>query len=377
MAEAVEGKRFTVGYALAPKKQSSFIQDSLLKIAAEKGIDLIKIDLEKELVDQGPFDCVLHKLYSDEWKQQLSDFSDKNPSALIVDPPEAIERLHNRISMLEVVTELTVCHDGGDDGSELAATESFFGIPKQTVIHDSVSVSEVDLRNLGLKFPIIAKPLVADGSAKSHKMLLVYNSDGLSKLKPPIVLQEFVNHGGVIFKVYVVGEHVKCVKRKSLPDVNEENLGSLEGSLSFCQVSNLNAQARNDDKYYKVTQLENAELPPMSLVTEIATGLRKVTKLHLFNFDLIRDTNVGNRYLVIDINYFPGYAKMPNYESVIADFFWDVLSKREQAVDPSVVDDCENELKGLLVGNIGFGEAEGDLHVSPLEREEKEPSFQV
>ncbi|KAG5562281.1 hypothetical protein RHGRI_005119 [Rhododendron griersonianum] len=39
---------------------------------------------------------------------------------------------------------------------------------------------------------------------------------GLSKLKPPIVLQEFVNHGGVIFKVYVVGNYVKCVKRNSL-----------------------------------------------------------------------------------------------------------------------------------------------------------------
>ncbi|KAI8557544.1 hypothetical protein RHMOL_Rhmol04G0018800 [Rhododendron molle] len=58
---------------------------------------------------------------------------------------------------------------------------------------------------------------VADGSVKSHKMSLVFHREGLSKLKPPIVLQEFVNHGGVIFKVYVVGDYVKCVKRDSLP----------------------------------------------------------------------------------------------------------------------------------------------------------------
>lgn len=51
--------------------------------------------------------------------------------------------------------------------------------------------------------------------------------------------------------------------------------------------------------------------------------------LRLFNFDLIRDGRDGNgRYLVIDINYFPGYAKMPSYESVMVDFFRDVVDER-------------------------------------------------
>ncbi|KAL3499948.1 hypothetical protein ACH5RR_039041 [Cinchona calisaya] len=341
-------KRFAVGYALAPKKQASFIQDSLVKLAAERGIDLIKIDVERPLVDQGPFNCVLHKLYSDEWKQQLKDFLVENPSSLIIDPPEEIERLHNRISMLQLVAELEM------DGSVMGT--SSFGIPKQTVIYEFSSVSEVNVEREGLKFPVIAKPLVADGSAKSHKMLLVYNNDGLNKLKPPIVLQEFVNHGGVIFKVYVVGEYVKCVRRKSLPDINEENLGSLQGYLSFSQISNLNANERNDDKCYKLMHLENAELPPMSLITEIAKGLRKATRLHLFNFDVIRDTKVGNKYLVVDINYFPGYAKMPNYETVLVDFFWGVLTKNDKDLGVSNLDSCEIGMRNLLVGNHGFGD---------------------
>ena len=56
----------------------------------------------------------------------------------------------------------------------------------------------------------------------SHEMFLVFNEDGLKKLKTPIVMQEFVNHYGVVFKVYVVGEHIKCVKRRSLRDKCEE-----------------------------------------------------------------------------------------------------------------------------------------------------------
>ncbi|CAI9290961.1 unnamed protein product [Lactuca saligna] len=320
MAEMTTTKRFSIGYGLLMKKQKSFIQDSLVNLAKERGIDLIKIDTDKPLVDQGPFDCVLHKLYGEEWRKQLREYLVYNPNAIVVDFPDAIERLHNRISMLDVVSEIEEVKS-----DEMAS----FGIPKQIVIYEPEKLKEAKTWGEGLKFPVIAKPLVADGSAKSHKMLLIFSSEGFDKLKPPTVLQEFVNHGGVIFKVYVVGKYVKCVKRKSLPDIAEEKLESLHGSLSFSQVSNLTSHDRNDDKYYKRMDLEDAEMPPMSLITNIARGLRKAMKLHLFNFDVIRDTKVGNRYLVIDINYFPGYAKMPGYESVLTDFFWDVLNKKE------------------------------------------------
>lgn len=42
---------------------------------------------------------------------------------------------------------------------------------------------------------LVAKPLVADGSAKSHELSLAYDRYSLQKLEPPLVLQEFVNHG--------------------------------------------------------------------------------------------------------------------------------------------------------------------------------------
>ncbi|KAI3942265.1 hypothetical protein MKW92_006432 [Papaver armeniacum] len=172
-------------------------------------------------------------------------------------------------------------------------------------------VEDLKVNGLGskLKFPVIAKPLVADGSALSHKMSLVYNRDGLDKLDIPVVLQEFVNHGGVIFKVYVVGDYVKCVKRKSLPDISEEELvwKDLEEScVMFSQISNKTSQEGSGGM-----RVEDAVLPPDSLVTDIARGLGHAMGLHLFNFDVIRDSRIGNHYVVIDINYFPGYEKMP------------------------------------------------------------------
>ncbi|XP_048500759.1 inositol-tetrakisphosphate 1-kinase 1 [Beta vulgaris subsp. vulgaris] len=331
---AEERRRFSIGYALAPKKQQSFIRESLINLARERLIDLIKIDTDKPLIDQGPFDCILHKLYGDDWKLQLVDYKAKNPNVVILDAPEAIERLHNRISMLQVVSELKIAQNDRET----------FGIPKQIVIYDAETLR--DHRSWdGLKFPVIAKPLVADGSAKSHKMSLVYNHGGLGNLKPPIVLQEFINHGGVIFKVYVVGEYVKCVKRKSLPDVLEDKLESLGGLVAFSQVSNLANNEMTDEKYYKMMHLDDCEMPPQEFITDIARGLREVMKLNLFNFDVIRDTRLGNRYLVIDINYFPGYAKMPSYESVMTDFFWNVVAKKERR---EVVENEDNEDRKLV-----------------------------
>ncbi|KAI3900002.1 hypothetical protein MKW98_000902 [Papaver atlanticum] len=323
-------RRYSIGYALASKKQKSFIQDSLVNQSRERGIDLIKIDSDKLLIDQGPFDCILHKLSGENWVKQLDDYVIKNPNVLIIDSPNDIEIVHNRISMLQVVSDLKICEKKEENGDAKGAT---FGIPKQMVINDVDSLmNPCGMEDHGLKFPVIAKPLVADGSAKSHKMALVYNRDGLDKLKPPIVLQEFVNHGGVIFKVYVVGDYVKCVKRKSLPDISEEQLvgNSEEGTMSFSQISNMTTQNRADGKnYYEIMHIEDVVMPPDSLITDIARGLRQAMRLHLFNFDVIRDSKIGDHYLVIDINYFPGYAKMPCYEPVLTDFFCDLIQGKQ------------------------------------------------
>lgn len=52
------------------------------------------------------------------------------------------------------------------------------------------------------KIILVAKPLVADGSAKSHELSLAYEHFSLQNLEPPLVLQEFVNHGKQLLPIY-------------------------------------------------------------------------------------------------------------------------------------------------------------------------------
>jgi hypothetical protein len=60
--------------------------------------------------------------------------------------------------------------------------------------------------------PFIVKPVVACGVSHSHSMALVLQPAALEglqgRLPLPAVVQEFVNHGGMQSKVYVLGDKV-------------------------------------------------------------------------------------------------------------------------------------------------------------------------
>lgn len=302
-------QRYRIGYALGPKKEKTFILPSLADHAARHGVVLVPIDPALPLIDQAPFHCILHKLYDPNWIQNLHEFTSKNPTTVIVDPPDQIQSLRNRISMLDAVNRVRI------------PGEFDLGVPKQVTIRDSDGLKK---KNLDLKFPAIAKPETADGAAGSHELFVVFNAGGLEKImkekKSPMVVQEFVKHGGAVFKVYVVGDHhVKCVKRRSLPDKLAEDEGDSDGGvLRISRISNSK----------EAVDVNEVEMPPREVVEEVARGLRKELELRLFNFDIIRDFCKNGKYVVIDINYFPGYEKLPDYESVFTDFLLDVVQNQ-------------------------------------------------
>ncbi|KAG6483659.1 hypothetical protein ZIOFF_060311 [Zingiber officinale] len=286
-------QRLIVGYALTSKKVKSFFQPKLERLARKKGIIFVAIDQSRSLLDQGPFDIVLHK-----------DYREENPGVTVLDPPISIQHLHNRQSMLQVVVDLNLSDSYGK-----------VGVPKQLVISKEPSSIPEAVRKARLGLPLVVKPLLVDGSAKSHELSLAYDEFSLSMLDPPLVLQEFINHGGILFKVYIVGEAVKVVRRFSLPDVDKREQLSNKGAFRFPRVSCAAASADDADLDPSI-----AELPPRPLLEKLAKELRNRLGLRLFNIDIIRERGTRDRFYVIDINYFPGYSKMPEYEHIFTDF---------------------------------------------------------
>ncbi|CAN6449995.1 unnamed protein product [Victoria cruziana] len=307
-------RKIVVGYALKPNKIKSFLKPSLQALAREKGIEFVAIDQDKSLKDQGPFDIVLHKLSNKEWFQTLQEYQHKHPDVTIVDPPGAIEYLDNRQSMLKVVDDLNLSDSNGK-----------IAIPKQLVVYgDPTSIPDA-VKTAELKLPLVAKPLIVDGSAKSHELFLAYDHLSLTNLEPPLVLQEFVNHGGILFKVYIVGETFRVVKRFSLPDVENCEQSRNVGLMPLPRVSFTAASAVGTNLDPNV-----ADLPPFPLIEKLAGELRQRLGLLLFNIDMIREYGTRGNFYVIDINYFPGYEKMPDYEHVFTDFLLSLVEGKSK-----------------------------------------------
>ncbi|XP_050364242.1 LOW QUALITY PROTEIN: inositol-tetrakisphosphate 1-kinase 3-like [Argentina anserina] len=304
--------KLVVGYALTSKKKTSFLQPKLIGLARNKGISFIAIDPNRTLSDQGPFDIVLHKLPGREWCDAIEDYSQKHPEVIVLDPPHAVQHLHNRQSMLQDVADLN-----------LSDSHGMVCVPKQLIITEDPSSIPNEVAKAGLKLPLVVKPLLVDGSPKSHELFLAYDPSSLSELEPPLVLQEFVNHGGVLFKIYIVGEAIKVVRRFSLPNISKRELEKLSGVFRFPRVSCAAASADDADLDPSI-----AELPERPLLERLARELRQRLGLRLFNVDMIREYGTKDVFYVIDINYFPGFGKVPEYEHIFTDFLLRLLPSK-------------------------------------------------
>ncbi|CAA2995975.1 inositol-tetrakisphosphate 1-kinase 3-like isoform X2 [Olea europaea subsp. europaea] len=238
----------------------------------------------------------------------LKDYRKNHPEVTVLDPPDAIQHLHNRQSMLQDVADLNLSNAYGK-----------VGVPKQLIFKKDPSTIPEAVNKAGLRLPIVAKPLFAE----SHELSLAYDEFSLQNLEPPLVLQEFINHGGVLFKVYIVGEAIKVVRRFSLPDVIKCELTKNAGVYHFPRVSCAAASADEADLDPCV-----GELPPRPLLEKLAKELRRRLGLRLFNLDIIREHGTRDRYYVIDINYFPGYGKMPEYEHIFTDFLLSLVQRK-------------------------------------------------
>ncbi|EFH62188.1 hypothetical protein ARALYDRAFT_343072 [Arabidopsis lyrata subsp. lyrata] len=342
-------KKLVIGYALTSKKKMSFLQPKLEVLARKKGISFVSIDQDKPLSEQGPFDVVLHKLLGNEWHDVIEDYQQKHPEVTVLDPPCAIQRIYNRQSMLQGIADIN-----------LADCDGMICVPKQMVVLKDTTSSANEVAEAGLKFPLVAKPLLVDGTAKSHQLFLAYDHLSLAELEPPLVLQEFVNHGigfslhfniccdillesvircshtfmpegGVLFKVFVVGDVIKVVRRFSLPNVSNCEKDKVAGVFQFPRVSSSAASVDKTDLDPRV-----AELPPKPLLEGLVRELRNRLGLRLFNIDMIREHGSRDVFYVIDINYFPGmffwYGKMPDYEQVFIDFFMSLAQAKHNKI---------------------------------------------
>lgn len=357
MSEGDSRPMFRVGFALKKEKAQKHIRRELVECAKTRGIDIVLIDECVPLEDQGPFDAILQKIRRPEFEQELEEYAANHPETHVCDPPKATMLLRNRNDMLNVIPKEGFEIDApGDVKTHVSRVRC--DVPTHLVLGCDVGFDEAvnKVNNSGLTYPMIAKSLWADGRPGSHAIAVVWSIDGLKKLlvpeeqdgsglRVPVLLEQYVNHGECLFKVYVLGDQLMMVTRPSLHlDMDESR-----AARDMEPVNRVSAypSSRSWGKGDLAPKGHGVPTPPKWAWESIARTLQHNLGLTLFNFDLIvplhpptgmdgfvsdqhSADNVGLLHL-IDVNYYPGVEKLPQSEVVICNFLDNLLNANDSS----------------------------------------------
>jgi inositol-1,3,4-trisphosphate 5/6-kinase/inositol-tetrakisphosphate 1-kinase len=170
----------------------------------------------------------------------------------------------------------------------------------------------------GLHFPVLAKAKAAGGgTAGAHSMRFVTHPELLEGVRTPAVLQEFVNHDGVVYKIYALGDRLEAGARPSMRNIREEEHFGLDFDSQHSEIDN--------GLWVKKEAIGRVELP-IEKFERISAILRAALNLNLIGFDILIDESGG--YWLVDLNYFPGYKNIGNLWEQFLDFFIGYINSR-------------------------------------------------
>lgn len=213
---------------------------------------------------------------------------------------------------------------------------------------------------LALQRPVIMKPLLAAGSCESHTMSIVEAVDALAtisaasvaadtpaaELHCPLLIQEFVPHNGVVYKVYAIGDDMHLAVRQSVGEMSVD----ASSTASIVSASRDVGEARDTQKYtleagaferrWQVTTFNSQQplpaihlniapkrrqpedntasidvggkprhdrLPDVAILRQALSWIRSRTQLSVLGMDVLIDAATGE-HVIVDVNSMPSFG---------------------------------------------------------------------
>ncbi|KAI8578732.1 hypothetical protein K450DRAFT_245251 [Umbelopsis ramanniana AG] len=346
----------TVGLIFSKKKiqRSGFV--GLPEYASQHGLRIVHVDLDDPMAMKINFDLIVHKLTDliaaatkgqVDAKRQLDNFEQytkSHPKTIILDPLVHVDQLMDRRNTFEVLKACLTAHTHDHPD----ATEPLFYLPNHIClpnIHATFSTQN-------LPFPILCKRVSACSSEEAHKMTLVPNPQHIHLLGPyydknePVIFQEFIQHDGVIFKVYVVDGTSFVQVRPSFKNVTlEDDLLHFDSQIvpkAFEQDTPLNSNQQNGTHHQHDSILQaflTRDTNNMRIQKEAVFDHRKIElitqrlfeqlELTFFGYDILVETGPKHRHFVVDVNYFPSFNNIPDFRERFVDIILSRLKNVE------------------------------------------------
>uniref|UniRef100_A0A8C9RW00 Inositol-tetrakisphosphate 1-kinase n=1 Tax=Scleropages formosus TaxID=113540 RepID=A0A8C9RW00_SCLFO len=376
MQTFLRGRR--VGYWLSEKKMKKLNFQAFADLCRKRGIEVVQLDLSLPLEEQGPLDVIIHKLTdlileADQndmqsllLVQHVQDYIEAHPETIVLDPLPAIRTLLDRCKSYQLIHRI-----------EDRMQDERICSPPFMVLNSECGPDTLEqIRKHKLTFPFICKTRVAHGT-NSHEMAIIFSEEDLKNVQPPCVIQSFINHNAVLYKVFVVGESYTVVERPSLRNFPSGSAGETvfrcHGSARkrhtgagsgrwrhkrkaiFFNSHNVSKPESSSD----LTSRENVEgvsQPPSDdVIRELSRALRQALGVSLFGIDVIINNQTG-QHAVIDINAFPGYEGVPEFFNDLLNHIISVLQAQGPESPPS------GPVKGSVAGQTPStaGPASGD-----------------
>ncbi|XP_049874920.1 inositol-tetrakisphosphate 1-kinase-like [Pectinophora gossypiella] len=315
-----------IGIWMSDKKSQKLNWKELIKTCNNHGYNLIKVDIERPLEEQGEFAVFLHKLTdviaaADQGDTKaagiissVEQYLSNHPNIVVVDPLDNVRILLNRYCYYTILQEEPSFKKQG------IFTPTFAEFSTNN-IERNIEI----MKQRGVTFPVICKPTIAHGSKSAHEMVVIFNERGLNVCKPPCVVQSFVNHNAVLHKVFLIGNRYHICERPSLKNfyASEDSDPIFYSTGEVCKADSQSTLSILDpyDKAHLKLTLDEEKLK------HIIRVLRKRIGLLLAGFDVVLDNATGN-HAVIDINVYPSYDNFPNFFEHLLDNIDEMVSRK-------------------------------------------------
>ncbi|CAO3698038.1 unnamed protein product [Rhizopus stolonifer] len=205
-----------------------------------------------------------------------------------------------------------------------------FYVPKSIALN---TVKEWN-NSIDVKFPAMCKRRTACSSTEAHQMILIPCPEKMTQVEryienEPVMIQEFIQHDGVIVKVYVADGQITASTRPSFKNMDGTGDVVYFDSQTLPKSFETKAQLSDDlDKVFLKKSPGNVLIQKESLLDynklkRIADSLYRQLGLTFFGFDVLLQSKT-NAYYVVDVNYFPSFKDVENFHSM----FVNILEKR-------------------------------------------------
>ncbi|KAI8098690.1 inositol-tetrakisphosphate 1-kinase [Halteromyces radiatus] len=215
-----------------------------------------------------------------------------------------------------------------------------FNIPRHIALDSIKSISQVVGK---LSFPIMCKRRSACSSTEAHQMTIIPSPRHLTtnlmehyQDSEQVIIQEFIQHDGIIVKVYVADGEIHVSTRPSFINITEDADIVHFDSQALPKQFNTSSSAVTQKPSSTLDSFRQWLLTTDDLQTQkqahidhdrlqrIADLLQKQLGLTFFGFDVLLESGT-NDYYVVDVNYFPSFKNVPHFQPMFINILKKVL----------------------------------------------------